>query len=156
LKDLLTLRPGESIVWEGRPVQVFAGWAMTVLLAALYALANTQFSWGVWINNLLLGLFLVAFSFTLYIAGTTLVSRYFVTSQRLVMEQSLAKKVWDFPLGDLSTVQTRSSFINRRRGVGLVRFEFKTGRPVAWIVKDPEKVRQIAMESKSTLATPVS
>jgi|SRR5216683_6477656 len=150
----ISLTQGEAILWESRAVQSFRGW----VLSAIFFFGIGLAAFGI------AGAILAFFSFLLFLV--TLVAsiisfvslrnaHYYVTNRRVIREQgAVSKKNWELPLQYLSGVDFSQSSINRMRGIGNVYFHSTDKRNLSFVrVKEPERVKQIASETKSQVSS---
>jgi uncharacterized membrane protein YdbT with pleckstrin-like domain len=146
----LILGQGEAILWESRAVQSYRG----IVLSIIFFLGIGLAAFGI------LGLLLAVFSFFLFLVTVVLTimsfvslrnAHYYITNQRVVREQgTVSKKNWELPLQYLSGVDFSQSAVNRIRGVGNVYFHSTDRRNLSFVrVKEPTRVKQIALEAKS-------
>ncbi len=148
----LLLGQGEAVLWESRAIQSYRG----IVLSIIFFLGIGLAAFGI------LGVLLAVFSFflflvTLVLTITSFVSlrnaHYYITNQRVVREQgTVSKKNWELPLQYLSGVDFAQSALNRIRGVGNIYFHSTDRRNLSFVrVKEPARVKQIALEAKSRM-----
>src|SRR2546425_2114246 len=146
----LILGQNEAVLWESRPIQSLRGWLLSVIFFLGIGLA----AFGI------LGAILAAFSFLLFLVilifsvisfASLRNAHYYITNQRVVREQgTVSKKNWELPLQYLSAVDFSQSAVNRIRGIGNVYFHSTDRRNLSFVrVKEPARVKQVALETKS-------
>ncbi len=150
----LMLGQGESVLWESRAVQSYRG----IVLSIIFFLGIGLAAFGI------LGALLAVFSFFLFLITLVLSimsfvslrnAHYYITNQRVVREQgTVSKKNWELPFQYLSGADFSQSAVNRIRGVGNVYFHSTDRRNLSFVrVKEPARVKQIALEAKSRVSS---
>ncbi len=146
----LILGQGEAVLWESRAVQSYRG----IILSIIFFLGIGLATFGI-LGALLAVLSFFLFLLTLVFSVMSFVSlrnaHYYITNQRVVREQgTVSKKNWELPLQYISGVDFSQSAVNRIRGVGNVYFHSTDRRNLSFVrVKEPVRVKQIALEAKS-------
>jgi uncharacterized membrane protein YdbT with pleckstrin-like domain/ribosomal protein L40E len=99
----------------------------------------------------------LSFILTLILTIASLTSlrniHYYITNLRLVREQGvISKKSGELPLDHLAALSVRQDLLNKIRGLGTIYFNPTSGSSVVFQrVKDPEVVKQTALNAKSRL-----
>src|SRR6266705_472701 len=146
----LILGQGEAVLWESRAVQSYRG----IILSIIFFLGIGLATFGI-LGALLAVLSFFLFLLTLVFSVMSFVSlrnaHYYITNQRVVREQgTVSKKNWELPLQYISGVDFSQSAVNRIRGVGNVYFHSTDRRNLSFVrVKEPARVKQVALEAKS-------
>src|SRR6266487_5354138 len=150
----LILGQNEAVLWESRAVQSFRGWILSIIFFLGIGLA----AFGI------LGALLAVFSFFLFLITLVLSivsftslrnAHFYITNQRIVREQgTVSKKNWELPLQYLTNANFSQSFANRLRGIGNIYFGSTDRKNLFFLrVKEPPRVKQVAMEAKSKVAS---
>lgn len=144
----------ESILWESRPVQSVRGIVLTVIFFLGVGLAAFG-PVGVVLAVLSFFIFLFTLFFTILSFVSLRNAHFYITNQRIVREQgTVSKKNWELPLQHLTGVDFSQSVANRLRGIGTVYFRSADARNLSFVrVKEPARVKQVALEAKSHMPT---
>ena len=145
-----TLGPDEALLWEGRAIPSIRGAFLAAVFLGLYLVMYLVYA------NIVLAFFALFF----FLASTllTIVSvlsaknaRYYITSQRIVLEQEvISKKSGELPLQQISAVRVSHGILSSVRGVGTVYFDSHSRSPLAFHrVKNPDSIKQAAIDAKS-------
>jgi uncharacterized membrane protein YdbT with pleckstrin-like domain len=150
----LLLGQNEAVLWDSRAVTSIRGWILSVIFFLGVGLAG----FGI------LGAVLAAFSFLFFLVTLILSivsftslrnAHFYITNQRIVREQgTVSKKNWELPLQYLTNANFSQSFANRLRGIGNIYFGSTDRKNLTFVrVKEPPRVKQVAMEAKSKVAS---